>query len=129
MFNQNKQFTSFNDDVPREYDNAPERPISITVVCVVIALILFIGMINLLDLTGDPSLAIPLWYWAFVVGQFALVVASIIGLWYMRKWGAYAYTVNFVINLALLLFSFNPFTLIIPMIMMFFIYRKFGAMK
>jgi hypothetical protein len=88
-----------------------------------------IGLVTLMDLTADPSLQIPTWYWGFVVGQFALVVAAIIGLWNMRKWGAYIYTVNFVINLGLLLFDFSPFALVIPMILMFFIYRKFSEMR
>ena len=129
MFNQNKQFTSYNDDVPKDYNYLPQRPISITIVCVVIALILVIGLVNLMDLTTNPSLSVPGWYWGFVIGQFFLIMASVIGLWNMRKWGVYAYTVNFVINLGLLLFAFNPFTLIIPMILMFFIYRKFGEMR
>lgn len=128
MFNQRNQYTSYNDDVPKEYNNGPQRPISITIVCIVIALIMVVGLITLMNLTSDPSLPIPAWYWGFVIGQFILIVAAIIGLWNMRKWGAYAYTVNFVINLGLLIFAFNPFTLVLPMLLMFFIYRKFGEM-
>jgi hypothetical protein len=129
MFNQNNRFGGYNENAPENYNYVPQRPISITIVCVVIALIMVIGLVTLMDLTADPSLQIPTWYWGFVVGQFALVVAAIIGLWNMRKWGAYIYTVNFVINLGLLLFDFSPFALVIPMILMFFIYRKFSEMR
>jgi hypothetical protein len=129
MFNQNNRYSSYNEDTPEDYNYVPQRPISITIVCVVIVLIMIIGLVNLMDLTSDPALSIPLWYWGLVIGQFALVVGAIIGLWNMRKWGAYIYTVNFVINLGLLLFNFNPFVLVIPMVLMFFIYRKFGEMR
>ena len=128
MYNQNNGYGGFNEEAADNYNYVPRRPISITIVCVVIALILVIGLVGLMDLTANASQSNPAWYWIFIIGQFALIVASMVGLWNMRKWGAYAYTVNFVISLGLQLFAFTPF-IFISMILMFFIYRKFSEMR
>ena len=129
MYNQNNGYSGYNQDSAEIYSYTPQRSISITVVCIVITLALVINLITLLNFTTDPSLSIPAWYWALTIGQFSLIVAAIVGLWLMRKWGAYTYTVNFAINVILLMFAFNIFSLILPVILLVFIYRKFNEMR
>ncbi len=129
MDNQNSGYGGYSPDAADNYSYIARRPTSITVVCIVITLALIINLITLLNITTDPSLNIPLWYWALTIGQFSLIVAAITGLWFMRKWGAYAYTVNFLINVILLLFAFNIISLVLPVVLLVFIYRKFNEMR
>lgn len=130
MFNQNNGYGSYKKSDP--YDNFVtygQRPVSITVVCVAITLLLVLNMVNLISLTSDPNLNIPAWVWALTITQFALVIASIIGLWNMWKWGAFTYSISFGITVIGLIFSFNVITLIVSVILLVFIYRKFNEMS
>ena len=136
MYNRNNGYGSYNDEPASDYNNFyPRRPTSITVVCIVITMVLIVNLISLLNVTGDPSLSVPLWYWFLTFGQIALIVAGVIGLWLMRKWGAYAYTTNFIINLIIMILSFILqfdyafVSLIFPIVLLFFIYRKFNEMR
>lgn len=134
MYNRNNGFGSYDDPV-EETNFYPKRPLSITVVGIVITLALVVSLISLANVTGDPSLSIPLWYWILTAGQVALVIASIAGLWQMHKWGAYTYTANFIINVIILVsafifgFDFNILSLLLPIVLLFFIYRKFDEMS
>ena len=130
MYNQNGGYSGYNQDAAGNFTSViPRRPTSITVACIVITLVLVVNLLTLLSLTADTSLSIPVWYWVLTIGQFSLIVAAIVGLWLMRKWGAYAYTLNFVITLILLLQAFNIILLILPVVLLVFIYRKFNEMR
>jgi len=130
LYNHNGGYSGYNQDAADNFTSVvPRRPTSVTLVCIVITLVLVVNLLTLLNLTADTSLSIPVWYWALTIGQFSLIVASIVGLWLMRKWGAYAYTLNFIINLILLLQAFNIISLILPVVLLVFTYRKFKEMR
>ena len=60
-----------------------------------------------------------------------LIVAAVIGLWNMKKWGAYLYTANFALNVVwVILAGGNGFlALILPIVLLFFIYNKISLME
>ncbi len=104
-----------------------ERPISIIIVCAIAALGVLLALVRLglnvarffqplepEDLRNAIMLAVMLF---FII---ALEVISLVGMWRMQRVAVTAYSLVFFINLifAISLRSFDPFTLIVPVIVL-----------
>ncbi len=91
------------------------RPVAITVICI----IGFIGILPSILLVFSPqATAIGAWYPPFLAFSTIVGLISFIGLWMMKKWGVYLYAaLTTCVQVVLLAMGvWNPFTLIIPLV-------------
>jgi hypothetical protein len=91
------------------------RPTAITVVCV----LCFIGAALVIPaIFSEPVRSIGSWYPPYLAGSAIVGLTCMIGLWHMRKWAVFAYTIFVVINQIVLVNMdiWNPFALLIPAI-------------
>jgi hypothetical protein len=76
-------------DLPPDFAGKGERPTSITVICVLMAIgavaTPFIAMMA-------STLKLPGWYTPFLLLSSVVGVASLVGLWTMKKWAVFLYT-------------------------------------
>lgn len=73
----------------------PQRPIPITIICIVSALGALIAIPLIFT---ETARSIGAWYPPYVAFGTAVGLASAIGLWLMRKWAVYLYTAVMVLN-------------------------------
>lgn len=98
---------------------APDRPVAITVICIISAIGIVLSIIGLLMAFAALS-AIAVWYpiWAIV----SVVVGGICtyGLWMMKRWALLLYSVLFVIQqiIGLAVGGWSLIGLIIPLIVL-----------
>ncbi len=102
-------------------DQATTRLATITVICVLLALTVGFLLFSILrDISKSGNVA-PITSTVIV----ALSVASLVGLWNMKKWGVYAYAVAFILFLVLYLIGiFNAGAKTLPIgliVLVFFI--------
>jgi hypothetical protein len=106
----------------------PQRPTSITVICI----IGFVGaLISVPLLFTSIALNIGAWYPPYLAFSIVLGLTSMIGMWMMKKWGAYLYTGMAVVNQFILLATnlWSPFSLILVAVVVFFALRSVGKMS
>ena len=92
-----------------------ERPTAITVVCV----LGFIGAAFTVPLLfSDAASRVGSWYPPYLAFSAAVGLACMIGLWNMKRWGAFGYTGFVLLNQAVLLVAgaWTPMALVMPMI-------------
>lgn len=103
----------------------PTRPVIITVICVIGAIGILLGLaatIALVFLPSDISNqvlgALPAWHMPYVGGSALLNIVSIIGLWQMRRWGLLVYILVGILDqiVVFILGQWNITNLIIPLI-------------
>ncbi|HYH87125.1 MAG TPA: hypothetical protein VEX60_16855 [Pyrinomonadaceae bacterium] len=98
---------------------AASRPIAITVICVIGFIGVALGIPALLAVvaTGAQT-GLPGWYMPYLGLTMLVGLASLIGMWMMKKWGALLYAVMFVVNQIILFATglWTPGALIIPLI-------------
>ncbi|MBC7933411.1 MAG: hypothetical protein H7Z38_22850 [Rubrivivax sp.] len=98
---------------------ASSRPIVITVICVIGFIGVALGVPALLAVvaTGAQT-GLPSWYMPYLGLTMLVGLVSLIGLWQMKKWGAFLYAGMFVINQIILFATglWTPGALIIPLI-------------
>jgi hypothetical protein len=103
-----------------------KRPIAITVICIIgfigAAVVLPLNLYALLQ--GDRT-----WYPLLSIVNGALGLATIIGLWMMKKWSVIVYTATYVITLLVLLATgrWSLVGLIVPLVVIiigFYYYRQ-----
>ena len=102
-----------------ETSKKTQRPISITIICVVG----FIGTFITIPLIFSPiAEQIGSWYPPYLGFASIVGLACMVGLWMMRKWAAYTYTGLVAFNQIFLLIMglWNIATLLIPGIVIFF---------
>ncbi|WP_341502059.1 hypothetical protein [Gallaecimonas sp. GXIMD4217] len=99
-------------------ETAP-RPVSITVICI----FGFIGALFTLPLlfSSIPG-QIGAWYPPYLAFSTLIGLACMLGLWLMKKWAAYAYTLMVVVNQVVMLAMgvWNILALLIPAVIIFF---------
>lgn len=98
-----------------EITEKPERPASITVICVVG----FIGALFAVPLIFSPlARMIGSWYPPYLAFSCVVGFVCMVGLWKMKKWAVYIYTGFVLLNQIVLLSMgvWNVFALIIPAI-------------
>ena len=80
------------------------RPVAITVICVVMAILLVLTLIGLLTATGMLLEASPT---VFIYSIISVIVtgACVYGFWIMKKWALYLYTALFVIGVIITLIT------------------------
>ena len=80
-----------------------KRPLAITIICVIVS----IGILLTLPMIfSQASLNIGSWYPLFLGFSTILGFVCMIGLWKMKKWGVFIYTIFVAIN-QILLYSLN----------------------
>ena len=113
------------------YEIDRTRPTSITVVCVLIGISLLANLLILVEyLTRKNQQGVSSLSLIFTAVSLVFVVAALVGLWGMKKWGAWLYTINFLLSVGSLIFigGVNIIYLIVPVIIQFFIYSKYSLM-
>jgi hypothetical protein len=104
-------------NTPGRY-SASRRPTGITVVCVILGLLLAYEIVTLLRDAGK----IVAWAWVSDILTLVLAVCSIVGLWLMKKWGAYAYTIGLALNLvAALILIIGAGHLLVPLLLVYLV--------
>ncbi|MHC1781443.1 MAG: hypothetical protein AB9891_01550 [Anaerolineaceae bacterium] len=106
----------------------PKRPTSITVICI----IGFIGaLISIPLLFSSFASQIGSWYPPYLALSIVIGLASMIGMWLMKKWGAYLYTGMAVVNQVILLLTglWTIMALVIPAVVVFFALRAVSKMN
>lgn len=105
-----------------------KRPLSITIICI----LGFIGGILVILVLFSPMTEyVPSWYPPYL-GFTALVgFISLIGLWFMKKWGAYSYIGLTMLNqiVALTMGAWNFMVLLIPLIVIVISLSHISKMK
>jgi hypothetical protein len=90
-----------------------ERPIAITIICIIgfIAAALSVPAFFMVAMGSLPP-----WYQAWLGISTMIGLATLIGLWMMRKWAVYTYTGLTATNQVILIATglWNPFTLLLP---------------
>jgi hypothetical protein len=68
--------------------------------------------------TTGAQTGLPSWYMPYLVLTMLVGLASLIGMWKMKKWGALLYAVMFAVNQCILFATglWTPGALIIPLI-------------
>jgi hypothetical protein len=105
-----------------------KRPTSITVICI----IGFVGLLISIPLIFLPTTQqLASWYPLYLAISVVIGAVCMVGLWMMKKWAAYGYTVIFVVNQFILLAAgfWNIMSLVIPAIVIFFILRNVSKMN
>jgi hypothetical protein len=94
-----------------------QRPVAITVICVLSAIGIVLAVIGLVAATSALT-AIASWYPIYVGVSIIIGAACTYGLWMMKKWALYLYTAIFVLNqiIVLMLGAFSLVGLAIPLI-------------
>jgi hypothetical protein len=94
-----------------------QRPVAITVICVLSAIGIVLGIIGLFAAASVLS-AIASWYPIYTGISIVIGAICTYGLWMMKKWALYLYTAIFVINqvIAFMLGAFSLLGLVIPLI-------------
>jgi len=98
---------------------ASNRPLVITIICVLGFIGVAIGVPALLALLASGAVTgLPGWYLPYLGVTLIVGLISLIGLWQMKKWGALLYAAMFVINQCILFATglWSPGALIIPLI-------------
>jgi hypothetical protein len=109
------------------HDQAPERPVAITIICVLMAL----GTVVVIPALFVAGSMLPGWYTPFVLASSAVGVACMIGLWTMRQWAVYAYTAMTLVG-QVVLFStglWTPMSIVVPAIAIAIMFAYFGKMR
>jgi len=94
---------------------AQKRPLSITIICI----IGFIGGILVIPVVFSPMAQYVATWYPLYLGFTALVgFISLLGLWFMKKWGAYSYIGLTILNqiVTLEMGVWNFMVLLIPFI-------------
>ncbi len=118
------------DNVPIE--EPKKRPGIITGICIIGFIGLALTLISIIILAVSDSLYLmPDSYMPFFLVTLGIGIASMIGLWNMKRWAVYTYTLNFVIGL---IFSLSTGTadflsFIIPIIVIIIIWANFQIME
>jgi hypothetical protein len=93
----------------------PTRPTVITVICI----LGFIGAALTIPLIfSNTAQSIGSWYPPYLGASAVVGLICMVGLWKMKKWAVFLYTLLMVVN-QVVLFSmgvWNPFALLIPVI-------------
>lgn len=87
-----------------------QRPLVITIVCVIAFLALGISVFTLPSLYRTLTMAYGSWYGPVWLASLALSVASLIGYWRMKKWGVLLYIGTAVTSVVLGYQQGLPFT-------------------
>jgi hypothetical protein len=98
---------------------ASERPVAITVICVISAIGIVLSIIGLLS--GSAMLtAIAAWYPFWAAASIIVGAVCTYGLWMMQKWALFLYTAMFVVNqiILLMLGAWSIFGLVIPLVVL-----------
>ena len=104
-----------------------QRPLSISIICV----LGFIGAVFTIPLIfSDIVRQIGPWYPPFLALSAVVGLACMIGLWMMKKWAAYTYTVFAVICQIVLLVmgAWNVMSLVIPAIIVILALKNLSKM-
>ena len=106
----------------------PNRPISITIICVIGILG---ALISIPLVFTDMAARIGSWYPPLLAFSVLVGLACMIGLWMMKKWAAYTYTGFVIINQIILLATglWNILALLGPAIVIFFALRNLSKMS
>lgn len=102
-------------DLPPEEPQPKKRPVAITVICILgfigVAVAVPLAFSGMARIIGD-------WYPPYLLLSAGVGLACMIGLWKMKKWGAYTYTAVFFINQTVLLSMdvWSPRSAILPLI-------------
>ncbi len=113
---------------------ASNRPVAITVICVIgfIGALLSVPLL-LAVLSGavNTGVALPGWYGPYLGLSIVIGLVSMIGLWMMKKWGAILYAVLFLVNQIVLFTAglWSPFALLIPLIVIAVAFSQFSKME
>jgi hypothetical protein len=94
---------------------SPQRPIAITVCCVISA----IGALFTIPLIfSEAARSIGAWYPPCLAFSAVIGLACTVGFWLMRKWAAYLYIAMFVVNQIVMLAMgiWSVFALVAPLI-------------
>ena len=117
-----------------------QRPTPITVICVLgfigAALGIF-GLLALAAVSGTGALkgvampVFPSWYVPVLGISVVVGFAALVGLWMMKKWGAFLYIGNFIFGVIVQLVGgqFSPISLIIPAIIIAYIVKYLPEME
>jgi len=105
-----------------------KRPIAITIICI----IGFIGAALTVPMFfTDLMRSLPPWYPVYLGVGSVIGLACMIGLWMMQKWAVYTYTAFAAINQVILIATglWNPFSLIIPLIIIVLMFVYLSRMR
>jgi hypothetical protein len=94
-----------------------QRPVAITVICILSAIGIVLGVIGLFAAASALSAIAP-WYPIYAGLSIIIGAVCTYGLWMMKKWALYLYTAIFVLNqiIALMLGAFSLLGLAIPLV-------------
>ena len=107
---------------------APERPMIITIVCV----IGFIGVLFTIPLLfTDIARSVGAWYPPYAGVSVIVGAVCMVGLWKMKRWAAIAYTAFALVNQVVLILggAWNILALIIPGIVVAIVLSKYKEME
>lgn len=104
-----------------------KRPTSITVICV---LGLFGTLVTVPLIFSQLAQQIGSWYPPYLALSAVVGLVSMVGLWMMKRWGAYAYTGLAAINQVVLLAmgAWTVLALAIPAVVVFFALKHVSKM-
>ena len=109
-----------------------QRPLLITVICV----LGFLAALALIWIILYPSLLLTLQHFGigytyYLTFSVMVLLICMIGLWLMKRWAVYAYAAVVVINqIALLMFGrWNIWSILLPVIVIFFGYKNLSKMS
>ena len=107
------------------------RPTSITVVGVLLVISLALGLIQVMGVLQYVDV-LPAWVWLVFLVDYGLLITAIVGLFQMRKYGAWAFlaqsVISTVFSLGLGATGTGLLNLVGSVILLAFVFRKYDEM-
>lgn len=119
-------------DTGTDYDYEPtSRPTSITLIVCLITFGMVLSVAGAFYVLKYPT-HFPRWFWLAALPDYAILLTSLVGLWNMKKYGAWAFVVQAVLGVLIVQFFNNPASAysgsIFIIVMTALIFRKYNEM-
>jgi len=107
----------------------PKRPLLVTLISLLVIFLGFGGFLSFFNMHGNVQKLGAIYIPLTVFNSVVFLVCGY-GLWLMKKWAVYLYTISVVIAQIVLLVSghWNLLTLVLPIIVIFIGYKNLSGM-
>ena len=115
-------------DQPEQNTNTHERPIIITVICI----LGFLGAAITIPLIfSELAKSVATWYPFYLAFAATIGVICMLGLWKMKKWGFYLYVALAIFNQIVMLIKgiWSPYGLMLPVLLILIVANSRKQLK
>jgi hypothetical protein len=108
------------------------RPTSIAIIVGLITFGMVLSLAGAFYVLKYPT-HFPRWFWLAALPDYVILITSLVGLWNMKKYGAWAFVVQAVLGVLIVQFFNNPASAysgsIVTIVLTALIFRKYNEME